>query len=102
MNMTNQQRLLSLAALTALVGFCGIAKADDYSLPNTESFGRSEDLSQPMTCAQARAYAWFMHQLELGEGAADPAVATPAECQRDFIATTDAAQADSGVYEESK
>jgi hypothetical protein len=94
----NREHLLSLAALTALVAFSGVARADDYSLPNTDQFARLETGSQPMTCAQANAFAWFRHQMELSDGGSESAVSAPVECERTYVA----AQGDREVYEESK
>ena len=100
--MTNREHLLSLAVATALVAFSGAAKADDYAQPNTDQFARSEERAEPMTCAQARAYAWFVHELERTDGGGDSAAQQPAECSRDFIAKTGDDASDPAVYEESK
>ena len=89
--MSNREHLMCLAAMTALVAFSGIARAEE---------ARSEELAQPMTCAQATAFAWFKHQLELPD--IDNPVETPAECQRTHVATGEAAQGDREVVEESK
>ena len=94
----NREHLIALATLTALVTFSGIARADDYSLPNTDRFERSEVQTQA-TCAQAQAFAWFRHQMELSDGGNDNTVPYPVECERTNIAT---AQPDAGAYEESK
>jgi hypothetical protein len=102
MTMTNREHLLSLAVATALVAFQGAAKADDYSQPNTDQFARSEERAEPMTCAQARAYAWFVHELEISDGGPDNALAQPSECSSDFVATTGADATDPAAYEESK
>jgi hypothetical protein len=93
--MTNRDHLICLAAATALVAFSGIARADEYSMNET---ARSEIQGAPMTCAQARAFAWFKHQLELGEGVSDNAIDEPAECQREYVAKSP----DSDAYDESK
>ena len=98
--MSNREHMLCLAAATALVAFSGVARADDYSIPNTEQFARTEE-AQPMTCAQATAFAWFLRQLELPDGGNGGAIPTPAECERTHVATG-AAQGDREVYEESK
>ena len=87
--MTNREHLLSLAVATALVAFPGAAKSQDYSPQGTE-FARSEERAEPMTCAQARAYAWFMHELERSEGVQENGVAQPAECAGDVVAATGA------------
>jgi hypothetical protein len=94
----NREHLMALATLTALVAFSGITRADDYSLPNTDRFERPEVQSQA-SCAQAQAFAWFRHQMELSDGGHDNTVASPSECERTYIAT---AQPDAGAYEESK
>ena len=96
--MSNREHLFSLAAFTALVAFSAAARADDYSLPNTEQYARLEAGSQPMTCAQADAFAWFRHQMELSDGGSDNTVPAPAECDRTHVAS----QGDREVYEEGK
>ena len=100
--MTNREHLLSLAVATALVAFSGVAKADDYAQPNTDQFARSEERNEPVTCAQAKASAWFLHELERTDGGDDYLGQEPSECSRDLIATTGAGAADPAVYEESK
>jgi hypothetical protein len=100
MTMSNREHLLALAAATALVAFSSVARADDYSLPNTDRFARSEELAQPMTCAQATAFAWFKHQMELSDGGSENTVGAPVECERTNVAA--APQGDRDVYEESK
>lgn len=94
----NREHLIALATLTALVTFSGISRADDYSLPNTDRFERPEVQTQA-TCAQAQAFAWFRHQMELSDGGNDNTVPNPVECERTYIATN---QPDAGAYEESK
>jgi hypothetical protein len=100
MNMSNREHLICLAALTALVSFSGLARADDYSIPDTDRFERPEVQAQPATCAQAQAFAWFRHQMELSDGGHDNTVPYPAECERINVATK--SEADAGAYEESK
>lgn len=97
--MSNREHLMCLTAFTALVAFSGVARADDYSIPNTDRFERPAELSQP-TCAQARAFAWFRQQMELSEGGNDNTVPEPVECQRTYVAGTQAG--DREVTEESK
>jgi hypothetical protein len=94
----NREHLIALATLTALVTFSGIARADDYSLPNTDRFERPE-VQSTQTCAQAVAFAWFRHQMELSDGGQENSVASPAECERINFAK---AEPDAGTYEESK
>jgi len=91
----NREHLLSLAALTALVTFSQIARADEHAF-NAGRFERPEVQSQ-QTCAQALASAWFMHQLQLPD--VDNPIETPVECERSNVA---AAATDAGAYEESK
>ena len=81
----NRNHVLSLAALTALVAFSGISRADDFPQSN-DGIALSEQVSEPMTCAQATAFAWFKHQLELTDGSNDSTVDTPAECERTYLA----------------
>ena len=88
----NREHLLSLAALTALVAFSQVARADEYSM-NAGRFERPE----AQTCAQALATAWFVRQLALPDF--DNPVETPIECERSNVA---AAETDAGAYEESK
>jgi hypothetical protein len=102
MTMSKREHLICLAAATALVAFSGVARADDYSIPNTEQFGRSEAQSQPMTCAQATAFAWFKHQMEISDGGHENTVAAPVECERTYVARSEAPQGDREVLEESK
>ena len=97
--MTNREHLLSLAVATALVAFSGVAKADDYAQQNAESAG-TED-SAPVTCAQARADAWFMHELALSDGSTDTA-AQPAECSRDLVAAKVDDATDPTVYQDAQ
>jgi hypothetical protein len=78
MTMLNREHLMCLAAFTVLVAFSGVSRADD-----TES---SEELAQPMTCAQATAFAWFKQQLALPDGAGEETASVPAECGRIYVA----------------
>ena len=96
--MNNREHLMCLAALTALVSFSGIARADDYSIPNTDRFERPEVQAQ-QTCAQALAFAWFRHQMELSDGGHENTIPYPAECERVNVAKS---EPDRGTYEESK
>jgi hypothetical protein len=96
--MSNREHLLALAALTALATFSQAARADDYSLPNTDRFERPEVQSQA-SCAQAQALAWFRHQMELSDGGQDNTVPYPSECERTYVANVGP---DAGAYEESK
>ena len=98
--MSNRQHLMCLAAFTALVAFSGIARADDSSTADAAGFARSEAGGQPMTCAQATAFAWFKHQMELPDF--DNPIETPAECTRTYVANDATAQGDREVVEESK
>jgi len=97
--MSNREHLLALTALTALVTFSGVARADDYSLPNTDRFERPE-VQTTQTCAQALAFAWFRHQMELSDGGHENTVAYPAECERTNLAAK--SEPEPGTYEESK
>lgn len=97
--MSNREHLICLAALTALVSFSNVARADDYSIPNTDRFERPEVQSQ-QTCAQALAFAWFRHQMELSDGGHENTVPYPAECDRINVAAK--SEADAGAYDESK
>ena len=87
--MSNRDHLLCLAALTALVAFSGISRADDFPFSN-ESIALSDQVSEPMTCAQATAFAWFKHQLTLSDGGDERPLETPVECQRTYVADRDA------------
>jgi hypothetical protein len=87
--MSNREHLMCLAAFSALVALSGVARADDYSIPDTSRFARSEELAQPMTCAQAQAFAWFRHQMELSDGGQEDLAALPAECERTNLAKAD-------------
>src|SRR4029077_6579507 len=82
MKMTKQ--LFCMTAVAALAAASQVVRADDYSQPDTSQFVRYEAEAQPMTCAQASAFAWFKHQLELPD--VDNAVAVPAECERTYLA----------------
>jgi hypothetical protein len=82
----NRATLLCLTAATALVAFSGASRADDYNLPNTDRFERPAELSQPMTCAQAQALAWFLHQMEISDGGSENTVSAPVECERTYVA----------------
>jgi hypothetical protein len=85
--MPNREHLMCLAAFSALVALSGAARADDYSIPDTSRFARSEELARPMTCAQAQAFAWFKRQMELSDGGQDDReAALPAECERTNVA----------------
>ena len=53
---------------------------------DTSRFALSEELAQPMTCAQAQAFAWFKHQMELSDGGDDDLASAPAECERSYVA----------------
>jgi hypothetical protein len=91
----NREHLLSLAALTALVTFSQVARADEHSF-NTGRFERPEVQTQ-QTCAQAQASAWFVRQMALPDF--DLPAVTPVECERSNVAT---AATDADAYEESK
>ena len=91
----NREHLLSLAALTALVTFSQLARADEHAF-NTGRFERPEVQTQ-QTCAQAQASAWFVRQMALPDF--DLPVVTPVECERSNVAT---ASTDADAYEESK
>jgi hypothetical protein len=100
MTMSNREHLICLSAFTALVAFSGISRADDYALPNTDRFERPAELSQPATCAQAQAFAWFRHQMELSDGGTENTIPAPVECERTYVAVT--VGGDREVIEESK
>jgi hypothetical protein len=99
--MSNREHLMCLAAFSALVALSGVARADDYSNPDTARFGRSEELAQPMTCAQAQAFAWFQHQMELSDGGSESIVPAPVECERVNVAKADP-KGDREVNDEDK
>lgn len=99
--MSNREHLLSLAVATALVAFTGAARADGFLQPLAEPAGHSEERAEPVTCAQARADAWFMHELERSDGDAY-AAAQPGDCQADVVSTAVSDDADASAYEESK
>jgi hypothetical protein len=100
MTMSNREHLISLAAVTALVAFSGLARADGFFDPAGNRVERSEVQSQPMTCAQALAFAWFRHQMELSDGVQENTVPYPAECEITQLAAK--SEIDAGTYEESK
>ena len=97
--MSNREHLMCLAAFSALVALSGVARADFYSMPDPSGFARSEDRA-PMTCAQAQAFAWFKHQLELPD-VAESSVSLPAECERTDLAKADP-RGDREVNDEEK
>ena len=81
------KQLFCFTAVAALAAASQVARADEYAM-NTE---RYEAEAQPMTCAQATAFAWFKHQLELTDGYVnDTFVDTPAECERTNVAKSSA------------
>ena len=81
------KQLFCFTAVAALAAASQVVRADEYAM-NTV---RYEAEAQPMTCAQATAFAWFKHQLELSDGnASDTFVDTPAECERTYIAKSSA------------
>ena len=80
------RQLFCMTAVAALAVASQGVRADDYSQPDTSQFARYEANAQPMTCSQATALAWFMHQLELSDGSTNGAVDTPAECERTYLA----------------
>jgi hypothetical protein len=86
--MSNREHLVCLAAFTALVAFSGVARADDYSIPNTDRFDRPAQVALPATSAQATALAWFKHQMSLSDGGQDDSVGSPVECDRTNVATS--------------
>jgi hypothetical protein len=79
------KQLFCMTAVAALAVASQVVRADDYAQPDTEQFARYES-SQPMTCSEATAFAWFKHQLELSDGGNDDSVATPVECERTYLA----------------
>jgi len=80
------KHLFCMTALAALAVSSQGVRADEYVMPDAQPFARYEADAQPMTCAQATAFAWFKHQLELSDGNTDPAVDTPVECERTYLA----------------
>jgi len=81
------KQLFCFTAVAALAAASQVARADEYAM-NTV---RYEAEVQPMTCAQATAFAWFKHQLELTDGYVnDTFVDTPAECERTYVAKSSA------------
>jgi len=80
------KQLFCMTAVAALAVASQVVRADDYSQPDTSQFARYEADAQPMTCAQATAFAWFKRQLELTDGNTDPAVDTQVECERTYLA----------------
>lgn len=89
--MNNRKQLLCFAAFTALAALAGVARADDYSYPVVNfNDARSEERTEPMTCAQATQLAWFKHQMEQSDGGYGADVEVPAECQREALAKRDA------------
>ena len=95
--MSNREHLICLTAFTALVAFSGVSRADDYALPNTDRFERPAELSQ-QTGAQAKAFAWFRHQMGLSDGGQENTMPAPVECERTYVAES----GDREVTEESK
>ena len=95
----NREHLISLAAMTALVAFANTARADGFETGLNRIEG-GEVQSAPATCAQATAFAWFKHQMELTDGVQDYGVETPIECERTNYAAK--SEDDAGAYEESK
>ena len=96
--MSKREHLICLATFTALVSFSGVSRADDYALPNTDRFERPAEPSQAATCAQAQAFAWFRHQMEISDGGHENTVPAPVECERTNVAEA----GDREVVEESK
>jgi hypothetical protein len=84
MKMTKQ--LFCMTALAALAVSSQGVRADEYVMPDAQQFARYEADAQPMTCAQATAFAWFKQQLELTDGNTNAAVDTPLECGRTYLA----------------
>ena len=91
--MSNRKHLMCLAAMTALVAFSGATRAEE---------ARPEEFSQPMTCAQATAFAWFKHQMEIPDVPLETTLPVPAECERLNVANREAPRGDREVSEESK
>jgi len=94
------KHLFCMTALAALAVSSPGVRADEYVMPDSQQLARYEADAQPMTCAQATAFAWFKHQMELTDGYQDNGVPYPVECERTNIAAT--AEVDIDVYEESK
>lgn len=80
------KQLFCMTAVAALAVASQGVRADDYAQPDTAQFARYEAGTQPMTCSQATAFAWFQHQLELSDGGSENTVATPQECGRTYLA----------------
>ena len=99
--MSHRENLMCLAAFSALVALSGLARADDYSNPDTSRFALSEEHVQPMTCAQAQAFAWFKHQMQLSDGGDDDLAGPPAECERTQVAKAEP-RGDREVNEDDK
>jgi hypothetical protein len=79
------KQLFCMTAVAALAAASQVVRADDYAQPDTEQFARYES-EQPMTCAQASAFAWFMHELARTDGGSDDLAVAPAECERTYLA----------------
>ena len=84
----NREHLLSLTALAVVAALTQPARAEDYASNNAEPLALSQAEAQPMTCAQATAFAWFKRQMELTDGDTDVTVPVPAECQPTYLANS--------------
>jgi len=92
MNMNKRAQLLSLATFTALAFASTGPRADDENVNVADSGYNQSAVSTPLSCAEATKAAWFYRQLELTDGDTSPEVATPAECQRQTLASGDDAK----------
>jgi hypothetical protein len=76
-----KQSMMTVAALAALAAISGASRADDDTNVAADGY-------RQLSCADALQAAWFNRQLERTDGDVSPEVETPAECNRELIATS--------------
>jgi hypothetical protein len=89
MLMQPSKQAIGLATLCAIFAMAGVARADDggaedYRVPAAFISGDGAG-SDPVSCAELRAEAWFKHELERSDGEVSPAGEEP-YCKPDIYA----------------
>ena len=84
-----------LNLLAVLFVFSGIAHADDYAsavafVPvSAGGNGHEESVGEPLSCKEAREFAWFVRELSRSDGDPNPEIAY-VPCTREILSSSTA------------
>ena len=84
------KKAIGLATLCAIFAMAGVARADDggaedYMIPAAFITGGGDNGSDPVSCKELRADAWFNHEIERTDGDVSPRGEEP-YCKPDVFA----------------